>query len=148
MLGYFCRDCNQQVSITKQQRFTRLSPNLIFQFKRFGYNPFQNERYKIQNIITFPLEIDMTAFSSSNPHHHDHHGQNQQEFSNQGKEDEMIYSLRGVIVHIGEALSGHYVYYMIGCDGKWYEVNDERVTCKNEEELISEWFGGEVVGYF
>lgn len=53
------------------------------------------------------------------------------------------YKLRGVIIHIGNAESGHY-YSLINVDNResWVEFNDTIVRPFNNEDLPSHAFGG------
>ena len=131
-IGYYCRSCNQSIFVEKHQRFTHLAPNLVFQLKRFGYDAFVNDRFKLQNIFTFPLSLDLSWLSPDTDTDMDI--------------NDYQYVLKAVIVHTGEAQAGHYTCFVMKETGKGYELNDERVISCTEEELISKWFGGEFVG--
>lgn len=55
------------------------------------------------------------------------------------------YVLKGFVIHIGHADSGHY--YSIIQDrwtGKWYEFNDSLVRDFGIEEMPEQAFGGEM----
>jgi ubiquitin carboxyl-terminal hydrolase 34 len=54
----------------------------------------------------------------------------------------MIYNLSGIICHIGNAESGHYVSY-IKRDEKWLEFNDSLVMGFSEDNIEVECFGGQ-----
>lgn len=41
-------------------------------------------------------------------------------------EDGHMYTLKGIISHVGYSESGHYISY-VKIKGQWYEFNDQRV---------------------
>lgn len=54
------------------------------------------------------------------------------------------YKLRGAVVHMGQADSGHYYSYIQDMKSKkWFEFNDTYVSEFDEEEIPEECFGGE-----
>jgi ubiquitin carboxyl-terminal hydrolase 9/24 len=58
------------------------------------------------------------------------------------------YILKGVVVHIGYADSGHYYSYIQDrTTMKWHEFNDTVVREFNIDDLSEEAFGGEYGGY-
>ena len=53
------------------------------------------------------------------------------------------YVLKGVVVHLGYADSGHYYSYIQDRGGsKWFEFNDIFVRDFNFDDLAEETFGG------
>lgn len=60
------------------------------------------------------------------------------------------YSLKGTIIHLGVADSGHY-YSIIknrNNSNEWYEFNDKVVRYFDEKDLPNEAFGGEEKGAY
>ena len=68
--------------------------------------------YKV--IIDFPMEIDLSNYV----------------LLNVNKTEKYIYSIYGVIIHMGDSSEGGY--FIATCkspiDGKWYRYNDKFVT--------------------
>ena len=56
---------------------------------------------------------------------------------------ESAYYIHGIVMHEGEANSGHfYSYIKDHCEDKWYKFNDHLVSeAGSEEEVLSEAFG-------
>ena len=61
------------------------------------------------------------------------------------KDDDFVYELYGVVVHMGSLNSGHYVAYVHGVEGEdqWFYMSDSRVaslrrmrTKKSEEAFV------------
>lgn len=59
----------------------------------------------------------------------------------------MQYHLSGIICHIGNAESGHYISYIKIGENRWVEFNDSIVTSFSESSIESECFGGVVNSY-
>ncbi|KAL7713411.1 USP domain-containing protein [Entamoeba marina] len=117
---YRCEECQQYINIKKQTMLDKLPNTVIFQLKRFDYDLFADKLVKINSYFTFPEYLNLRPFTSS---------PNDQEFT-----------LVGVIVHIGSAVTGHYISYVK--DGlKWYLCNDEEVVEVRKEKAEAEWFG-------
>lgn len=63
-------------------------------------------------------------------------------------DDYYKYVLKGVVVHLGYADSGHYYSYIQDRESKkWYEFNDTVVKKFSIDNLAEETFGGESSGY-
>ena len=92
-------------------RYIKLPPFLIFHLKRFKYNPLTFEFDKISSKFTFPIKIDMSEHCK---------------FTKEIQQD-LNYSLSGIVMHSGTLDSGHYfVYLKWRIDGViwWVEFND------------------------
>lgn len=67
-------------------------------------------------------------------------------------DDYYEYELTGIVVHMGEANSGHYISYIKDRESDdpnaWYEFNDDLVIPFDIEELDEKTFGGETEIYF
>jgi hypothetical protein len=58
------------------------------------------------------------------------------------------YVLKGVVVHLGYADSGHYYSFIQDrSTNKWFEFNDTTVRDFNFDDIAEEAYGGETSGY-
>ena len=123
----FCPDCNDKFPAVKSQNFKTLPRMLIFVLKRFEFNYDTMRKVKINDYYEFPLELDMTKYISEK------------------KDDEKLnkYSLKSVVVHMGNCEGGHYYAYIKNENEEWYEFNDTQVTPVDISFLCEEAFGGE-----
>ena len=123
----FCPDCNNKFPAVKSQNFKTLPRMLIFVLKRFEFNSDTMKKVKINDYYEFPLELNMTKYISEK------------------KADENLnkYSLKSVVVHMGNCEGGHYYAYIKDKNEEWYEFNDTQVTPIDIGFLSEEVFGGE-----
>jgi ubiquitin carboxyl-terminal hydrolase 22/27/51 len=125
----------------KQLSFKKLPMVLCLQIKRFDHRHLLMMQYNTNNstnssngsdgkldaMVRFPLELDMTAYTSQT--------------IGQGKRPpphpEYLYTLFAVIVHHGTLHSGHYTCYVrqSGCAGQWFRFDDDRVTMAEWNEV-------------
>ena len=123
--GYQCDQCNTKVDLVKSSKIISLPQYMNIGLNRFTYSYETGERIKITSKFEFPLEIDMRKYCEDT----------------QGKEEDYLYELYGVIVHAGTPYAGHYYAYirdMTG-QGKWNlkpleKERDEPFEEKEEEE--------------
>lgn len=85
------------------------------------------KKVKINDYYEFPFELDMTKYIS------------------EAKEDVDLnkYTLKSVVVHMGNCEGGHYYAFIKNEEEQWYEFNDTQVTPSNINSLKEEAFGGE-----
>jgi hypothetical protein len=107
----FCNKCRQNSdSIYGNKIFTL--PNILIMILNRG----KDNMYKVN--IDFPMEIDLSNYV----------------LSNINKTEKYIYSIYGVITHMGD--SGEAGHFIAACkspiDGKWYRYNDAFVTPIND----------------
>ena len=125
---YHCDKCGLSVSVEKTQVLETTSPYLFFQLKRFAFDNFTYERYKINDFFSFPLELDLsTCFADI-----------------RGKETR--YDLKGIITHLGTIDSGHYISYICSSKDEWWEMNDTVVCRVDSRELLTRARGSGSVG--
>ncbi|KAK1751703.1 ubiquitin carboxyl-terminal hydrolase 34 [Echria macrotheca] len=132
---YKCGTCNRHVDAVKRACLKEIPDNLIFHLKRFDFNLKQMQRFKINDYFSFPTKIDMRPYTIdhlSNP-------------SELGVED--VFELVGVLVHSGNAETGHYYSYIRerpsgGEDPVWIEFNDDVVSSWDPALMESSCFGG------
>jgi len=103
----YCNKCRQNsVSIYGNKIFSL--PNILIMILNRG----KDNMYKV--IIDFPMEIDLSNYV----------------LLNVNKTEKYIYSIYGVIIHMGDSSEGGY--FIATCkspiDGKWYRYNDKFVT--------------------
>ena len=107
---YFCEDCEGKVDAEKFLNFEKLPNFLIISLKRLIYDVSLQKMVKIYDKCQFYKELD---------------------FDIGGQEK---FSLKGIIVHIGDENSGHYVAVMK--EGElWYKFDDEIVAVLMENEV-------------
>ena len=123
----FCPKCNKKISAVKSQNFKTLPRMLIFVLKRFEFNYDTMKKVKINDYYEFPFELDMTKYISET----------------KKDVDLNMYTLKSVVVHMGNCEGGHYYAFIKSEGEQWYEFNDTQVTPSNIESLKKEAFGGE-----
>ncbi|MCJ1473218.1 hypothetical protein MMC13_001869, partial [Lambiella insularis] len=110
--------------------------NLIFHLKRFDYDVSTGMRSKINDNFEFPLEIDMSPYDVEylkDPEH-------------AATEDKFI--LVGILVHSGNAESGHYYSYIrerpanTRDECAWVEFNDADVVRFDPSNIPDQCYGG------
>ena len=113
---------------------------------------------KINERVEFPMELDMNKYTDKglekldllkemeemNWSYEDLPEDKKQIYDFQYPREYYSYSLRGVVVHMGEVNSGHYYSYIKDTrTGEWYEFNDTLVTPFDPEDMDEKAFGGE-----
>ena len=114
--GYRNEKTGKTETITKQVLFWSFPTILVIDFKRF----LMNER-KNQICIHFPLEnLDLSKYVI---------GYNNKSY---------VYDLYGICNHSGgSSRGGHYYAYIKNANGRWYNINDTKVSEINESDLIT-----------
>jgi len=124
---YKCKNCDIKVVAHKQFSIHQLPAVLTVQLKRFDVT--RNRAGKIHRRISFPESLRLGSYLSI-------------------RDDDIAYSLVGVVVHIGSSLSsGHYVAFCRGPNGFWYKCDDECVTQVKLETVLSEMSGAYLLFY-
>lgn len=117
-----------RTTIIKRQCISDLSDTLIFHLKRFELNFDTFTREKVNDIFSFPQELDMYPYSreslmndsnqsskeDSNNMYDGVSNNNTMDQSKSNRRDNGYYkfSLKGIVVHTGTADSGHYFSYI------------------------------------
>ncbi|OHT09563.1 hypothetical protein TRFO_21522 [Tritrichomonas foetus] len=105
----------------------RKSPDfLVIQLKRFEYNLSSNTRVKVNSEYMFPLELNLSIVMEKEPEN----------------ENDELFELVGVLMHMGSAVAGHYFSHVKRGNGKWVTLNDLSISKCNGEELPIEAAGG------
>jgi ubiquitin C-terminal hydrolase len=116
--AYNCENCSRKVCAHKRISFKSLPDILIFALKRFDYSIEENARTKINDQYIFPNDISMTDFMQWNL----------DKSPDKIKNEILNYTLTGVVLHTGTAVSGHYHSIIKDTTNTlWNEFNDEVV---------------------
>ena len=113
------------VSVNSQVNLLKLSPYLFIQLKRFDYSIETYVRNKINQYYQFEDEIDFKQYLK---------------VSNENQETR--YTLKGVVIHQGDADYGHYYSYLHE-DNHWICLNDKNVSIVTKQIMNNEAFGNE-----
>ncbi|KAG4172937.1 hypothetical protein ERO13_A11G030700v2 [Gossypium hirsutum] len=120
-LNYRCENCKEQVSVEKQLMLDQAPSVATFHLKRFKTEGTYIE--KIDKHVDFPLELDLQPYA----------------VGNERNNEELRYQLFAVVKHSGfRPTSGHYVCYIRSSPNMWHKMNDSRVTCVEEEAVLSQ----------
>ena len=117
-----CEQCKTKRICHKRQLIKQLPNILVIVLKRFEFNYEKMTKFKLNNYLEFPFELDMSDYLFDTT------------------ENDTNYELTGITIHYGVADAGHY-YDLIKNDNKWYMFNDTNVTEFKEENIPSEAFG-------
>ncbi|KAI8967242.1 hypothetical protein BDF20DRAFT_1004934 [Mycotypha africana] len=113
---YSCSKCgNTFQEATKQLSFKRLPPVLSIQLKRFEHGLTSS---KIETKIRFPVELNLTPYTTS-----------------KDKEEDNIYTLFAVVNHQGKMDTGHYTMYAKHRN-EWFRFDDHNVTTAYQKEVL------------
>lgn len=156
---YFCSQCKKKVDAVKFTRFSKTPDVLFLQLNRFDFDFINNSRRKIHDRVTFPDELQLGRFvknTYSNLSKTTYSDENLKKLAlmtsfaspitdkenKDSKENELIYDLYSVVIHAGNAQTGHYHSYIKSFeDRNWYKFNDHVVYYAHNEELQTS-FGG------
>ena len=152
--AYECEKCKKKVEASRRVSFKTLPNYLIFGLSRFEYDFNRGVRIKINDYFEFSQELDMEPYTQQGLNERDkaQHSNDQvpdlhKASSNGDIQSDTKYSLKGVVVHVGVADSGHY-YSLIKdkqIDKKsapvWLEFNDTRVCEFDMNQLSKVAFG-------
>lgn len=112
-----CERCGQRVNVTKSTHILSFPKYLIVQAKFFSFDYYSFRKVKLNQPFTAPMTVDLKELQS-------------------GAEACSEYKLKGVVYHIGVADSGHYYSVVRDVESqKWFEMNDEVVSERSEEEV-------------
>lgn len=110
-------------------KFLKFPKVLLIHLKRFEFDTESNRNQKINSILMFKEELDISEFLF--------------EKDSEQQELESEYELHGVLVHDGFAEGGHYFAYIRPSpDQQWYRFNDSSVIAVDKYEAIDNNFGG------
>ncbi len=104
--AYFCERCSKKVSAVKRTCLTKLPDYLILALKRFEFDFETMSKFKVNDYYEFPNEINLKNYSQQ----HLRTSEKPNYFVEEDiQPDEFFeYTLKGVVIHLGYADSGHY----------------------------------------
>jgi ubiquitin C-terminal hydrolase len=136
--AYQCDHCEAKVSALKRSCIRHLPNTLILALRRFEFNYDTMQRVKLNDYCEFPMDLDMHPFTLEGLE------QDQGDTDHKHPESYYKYRLKGVLIHLGTADSGHYYTYIQSRDSdQWIEFNDTLVKVFDPSDLPTEAFGGE-----
>jgi len=151
---------NEKNKVTCRRRSClKKLPNLMtIALKRFELDYETMQHHKLNNRVSFPLELKMEKYTDKylakqdllkemeemSWSYDDLPEDKKRVHDFEYPEEYYTYSLRGVVIHMGEANSGHYFSYIKDTQtGQWYEFNDTNVSEFNVSEMDEKAFGGD-----
>lgn len=112
---YECDFCQKKTKVTKRLRLNRLPPVLSIQLKRFEHIGVSS---KLDYHIDIPIVLDVKDYVSES---------NDQNIPN--------YELFGIVCHLGNVNTGHYLAYVKNLSGAWFKFDDATITRTSEAEI-------------
>lgn len=147
--AYLCDKCDKKVSTLKRVCIKKLPNILILVLKRFEFDFDTMQRFKVNDYCEFPQDLNMLPYTQGFLKKKEN---NKDELSEEALMNEpqeyppeyYKYTLRGTVIHMGTADSGHY-YSLIKDNNadNWFEFNDNIVRPFDLRDLPQEAFGGE-----
>ena len=171
--GYECDGCKNKVKIEKRNILADLPNVLIVHLQRIFFNWEMNHNEKINSKLEFPKRLNLKDFTIENVLINSSKEKNKENESEKEEINEELnikkgiyfkcdeyydYYLKGIVVHVGSADSGHYYSYInTNRDGKgnisnflnetdeeenWLEFNDSSISKFDIKNMENECFGG------
>lgn len=115
--AYYCCSCQEKMPALKTLTVQTAPKVLLLVLNRFSGFTFD----KVDSKVTYPEFLDLQPYMS------------------QPSREPLMYALYAVLVHDGVTChSGHYFCYVKAGNGKWYKMDDSRVTRCNVTSVLSE----------
>jgi ubiquitin carboxyl-terminal hydrolase 8 len=108
IVEWHCKKCKKQVAATKTMSIWSCPDILVINLKRFKPNQIESE--KINKLVNFPLELDMSGF-----------------IQDPRNKMNAMYDLYATSNHGGGLEGGHYWAYVKN-GNKWYKMDDDSAT--------------------
>jgi len=118
--GYSCESCRKKNTSLKRTTIWKQPETLVIQFKRFIYDQY-GDRKKVKDAVSFPLDsLSLDAFMHERSP--DHGGK---------------YKLYGVVNHLGNLDSGHYIALVYNEHLKcWLQYNDSKISKVSDKDML------------
>jgi len=112
--AYACEHCDEKVTAERRQCIKKLPNVLIIVLRRFEYDYDTMTRQKLNDYLEFPWELDMKPYTQEGL------DLKESEQAEEGEKKPVVddrpeyppeyynFKLKGVVVHMGTADSGHY----------------------------------------
>ena len=131
--AWYCKQCRKHQNAIKKLELYKIPKIFIIHLKRFktGDNTRWNRtESKINDLITFPVEdFNLASFISNRHLPEDYFGKEANYVQSiNGSQSDLKYDLIGVIHHVGNLNSGHYIAHCKNSKtNEWYVFDDDRV---------------------
>ena len=136
--AYECDYCSAKVT-AKRRICLRSLPNvMLLALRRFDFDMDTMSRVKLNSYCEFPMTLDMEPYTL------EYLTAQETPPSDQPRPpaDYYLYTLRGIIIHVGYAEAGHYYSLILDpVSQKWMEFNDTFVESYNQENIPGDAFG-------
>lgn len=129
--AYQCDHCDRKVKAIRRVCVKNLPNYLVLALRRFEFDFDTMSREKVNDFFDFPFDLNMEAYT-----------QEGLEKSEKKEKNYYMYSLKGIVIHMGTAENGHYFSYICN-EGKWLEFNDMWVGLINPQNIPNDCYGGE-----
>jgi ubiquitin carboxyl-terminal hydrolase 9/24 len=142
--AYECERCEGKVSAVRRVCIKQLPNVLIVVMRRFAFDFDTMARLKLNDYCEFPIDLDMQPYTQEGLRRSDQAKRGEELDDLKFPREYYQYRLKGIVVHMGTADSGHY--YSFIQDRKsdnWIEFNDKLVKDFDPSDIPSEAFGGE-----
>lgn len=152
--AYLCEQCNKKVPTLKRVCLKKLPNHMILVLKRFEFDFDTMTKVKVNDSCEFPMTINFENYTQQGLRKQERK-KNKEKGQENNDFDENLdlydqnyfeYKLKGIVIHLGIADSGHY-YSLIQERGEskkqWIEFNDIYVKTFDEKDIPDEAFGGE-----
>ena len=141
---YLCNECSMKCNATKRTLLSKLPNVLIVHLQRFSYNFDLLGNEKIHSRLEFPCILDISRYTREYVAN-DLFLYETEELPKKPKEH-YLYDLVGIVIHSGNADSGHYYSYVKTGEESWVEFNDSRIAKFSLSQLEAECFGENIEG--
>lgn len=150
-----------KVDATRRAAIRSLPPTLIVQLKRFEFDLETMNRKKLNDFMSFPMELDMFRFTEEGIFNEaeevevavddtivdvdDDNAERYAPFTRPVKKPSQYYKyvLTGIVAHVGAIDRGHYYSFIKDRESdNWFEFNDRLVVPFSPELIPKECFGG------
>jgi len=126
-----CKQCGKNQESTKQLTISQLPFVTCFHLKRFEHQS-NGTRNKIQTLVTFPENLDMKPFVSSN-----RNIEKDRKRSFPKNINDYTYKLFAVVNHQGTLQSGHYTCFVKQSVNSWFKCDDALVTKTTIDQVLN-----------
>ncbi|KAL6065920.1 USP domain-containing protein [Balamuthia mandrillaris] len=154
---YKCDICNTGRDTLKRCCISKLPKVLMLHLKRFEFDLNLMRNVKLNDLCEFPMQLNMEPFTKEYLARQEMESANLRMSQDTQRNDFQKrppsyyqYQLVGIVVHQGNADSGHYYSFIqervpLGenRDPRWYEFNDTNVLPFDTARIPYETFGGE-----
>ena len=122
---YRCSMCHEKVDAERRTRITSVPPIMTFCLNRFTYDWQRGTRNKINSVFQFPTELDLRSYETQ--------GFSDEKTDEASFQGPLMYDLASVIIHGGNANSGHYTAYIrdFTGEGLWKELAPKSTSGKS-----------------